>query len=600
MPILLKPIATRMFLFLYILGITSSIVTVPDTKGAHMYENAPWELFCDVYLLCALVCLIPERRIYNKVSVTLRDIVKALVYCVAYPLYIIDTFCWVKFGTTISPSMLLLVGETNSNEAGEFFSSYVTPDLILSEVGIMLLILLVHIALALFFHYKPVKWHLDLKKIYRIVIDIVVAALFVYTAVLSFDNKQMFLQTMQRETIGDVEHDLASKPHTEFYQPWMRGLFAIRSNELIGRQLDRLEANVGHVTVDSCSVKSPDIVLIIGESCCKRHFQLYGYDKPDNPNQMRMEKQGNLIKMDDVVAPWNLTSFVFKHLMTTYCVGDSMDWCDYPLFCEIFRKAGYHVTFLTNQWETKAKQAVYDFSGGFFINNEQLSKAQFDERNESLHIFDEGLLDDYAKTLPPEGQQTKVDSMPHLTIFHLMGQHVNYRIRCPNSKKKFTADDYNDQKDLRPKDRKSMADYDNATWYNDSVVNQIVERFKNKDAIIVYISDHGEEVFGPGARHFFGRMHKTDITKRLADEEFRIPMWFYVTNKYKTLHPDVVNAIRDAQKKKYMTDALSHLLLGLAGIHCPYYKPQYDLLSPQYNENRKRILKHTTDYDALK
>ncbi len=102
---------------------------------------------------------------------------------------------------------------------------------------------------------------------------------------------------------------------------------------------------------------------------------------------------------------------------------------------------------------------------------------------------------------------------PALTIFHLMGMHVNYRVRCPNSKKQWKAEDYPNDSDMRKKNIKVMADYDNAVWYNDSVVNQIIERFKGDEAIIVYLPDHGEEVFGPGARHFFGRMHDTTVNR---------------------------------------------------------------------------------------
>ena len=49
-----------------------------------------------------------------------------------------------------------------------------------------------------------------------------------------------------------------------------------------------------------------------------------------------------------------------------------------------------------------------------------------------------------------------------------------------------------------------------------------------------------------------------------------------------------------------MTDASSHMLMGLAGIHTKYYRPEYDLLSPQYNSERKRIIKNKVDYDSLK
>lgn len=121
LPLLLRPIFSRAFLFLYLLGIVSSIVTVPDYKDAHIYDNAPLELFLDVYVLCAVLCLIPKALHIGKRSLPLRTMAKGVVYAVAYPLYIVDTFCWVKFGATLNPSMLLLMGETNSNEAG---SSY--------------------------------------------------------------------------------------------------------------------------------------------------------------------------------------------------------------------------------------------------------------------------------------------------------------------------------------------------------------------------------------------------------------------------------------------------------------------------------------------
>lgn len=606
MPLLSRPIFCRTFLFLYLLGIVSSIVTVPDYKDAHMYENAPLELFLDIYIICALLYLLPKTLQTGKYHIPLRTTAKVIIYAIAYPLYITDTFCWVKFGSTLNPSMLLLMGETNSNEAGEFFSSYLSADIIISDVGWFLLIGLLHIACALFWKRTAstrfhLKWYMPQSKsrkaLWHVAGSVPVIAMLTWAGITSFDNKMMYHNIMTRNTIGEVEHDLAITPHAEMYQPAMRLAFSIYSNELIAKQLVRLKETTKNVVVDSCDVKSPNIILIIGESFNKRHAQIYGYDKPNMPNQARLLKSRRLTRFDDVVSPWNLTSFVFKHLMTTYCVGDEKDWCDYPLFCQIFRKAGYQVNFFTNQFLPQAKEAVYDFSGGFFINDADMSKVQFDVRNDRLHVFDEGLLSDYEHELP-DSMRAHCDK-PQLTIFHLMGQHVSYRIRCPKSKKKWQEGDYPEDTDLTSKKLKIMADYDNAIWYNDSVVNQIIERFKKQDAVIIYISDHGEEVFDKGARHFFGRMHNADITKRLADEEFRIPMWIYCTPQYARNHQDVAKAIKSARKKPYMTDAMSHLLMGLAGIHCRYYKPKYDLLSPQYDAKRKRILKNTTDYDKL-
>lgn len=82
------------------------------------------------------------------------------------------------------------------------------------------------------------------------------------------------------------------------------------------------------------------------------------------------------------------------------------------------------MTFLTNQFLPQAKEAVYDFSGGFFLNNPTLSAAMFDTRNKSLFRFDESLLDQYDR-LKKENKEY------NLIIFHLKGQHVDYRTRFP-------------------------------------------------------------------------------------------------------------------------------------------------------------------------
>lgn len=280
-----------------------------------------------------------------------------------------------------------------------------------------------------------------------------------------------------------------------------------------------------------------------------------------------------------------------------HVVGEKGEWCDYPLFPELFRKAGYKVTFLTNQFLPEAKQAVYDFSGGFFLNNPTLSKAQFDVRNTQLHPFDDGLLADYDRFL----KDGKIDLKGHnLIIFHLIGQHVSYNTRFPRDRRKFTADDYTEQRpDIGNGRRRMIANYDNACLYNDSIVDQIVKRFANKNAIVIYMPDHGEEIYEPG-RNIVCRNHSAEVDWPLAHYEFEVPFWIYCSHRYALAHPQVFKAIKDAKGKRFMTDALPHMLVWLAGISTKSYHPQYNLLSPDYNEMRPRILKGTADYDKLR
>ena len=579
------------FVFMYVLGVVCSWVTDPHTRGFHYYDLTYVELFLDLYVCSIVLALIPRK---------VRVWVKRVLYVVLYATAIADVFCFVKFESTLNPTMLLLLDETNSREAGEFLQSYLSADVLFSGLGWILLLAVLHAVFALkpwrriHFSASERLQNMKVKHCYRQwspLLGLATLVLFVYSLFACAKNKQATLRIMTLPTIGDVEHELTRLDDcANLYMPIYRLAFSVYANSLASQQIKKLIQAKNNVEVDSCTFRSPNIIFIIGESYNRHHAQIYGYDKPTTPEQDRLERSGMLNKFTDVIAPWNLTSYVFKNVFSLHVVGEKGEWCDYPLFPEVFRKAGYHVTFLTNQFLPKAKEAVYDFSGGFFLNNPELSAAQFDTRNTSLHAFDEGLLRDYDRL--------KSHNTAHnLIIFHLAGQHVSYNTRCPKDQRKFEPDDY-DRPDLNARQRRILSDYDNAVHYNDSIVNQIVKLFEDQDAIVIYMPDHGEECFD-GKVKFFGRMHSAQTDARLAREEFDIPFWIWCSHKYAVRHPEVFDEIVRARSRRLMTDAVPHLLLYLAGIHTKNYHPEYNILSDRYHEKRSRVIKATVDYDKL-
>ena len=593
------------FFAMYVLGILCAYLTLPDNKGQDVYDNLWLELFLDVYFACAVLTVIPAK---------VRRWVRLALYVVLYGVALTDVFCFWKFGSVISPSMLMLVGETDSREAGEFLSTYLSLDVLSSPVAWIMLLFILHSLVDL---RKPLcrllkvdyaklqaRFHFGfLRFFHRYMLypecGVLVLALLAWSVVTSWGNKRGMARLMTADTIGSIEHILTEPDHGEFYLPIYRLAFSVYSNHLASQQVDKCVAASKRVVVDSCSFRSPTIVLIIGESYSKAHCQLYGYPQKDTPRQRRLERGGWLTKFNDVVSCWNLTSFVFKNVLSMHVVGEKGEWFDYPLFPELFRKAGYQVTFLTNQFLLAAGQAVYDFSGGFFLNDPVLSKAQFDLRNTSLHRFDEGLLSDYDNFLNEGKINLKGNN---LIIFHLIGQHVSYNTRYPKDRAKWHADDY---KELRPDiagdhyRRRMIAAYDNACLYNDSIVTQIVKRFEDKDAIVVYMPDHGEEIFEPG-RDIICRNHSATVDWPLAHYEFEVPFWIWCSRKYAHREPEVFKAIKDAKNRRFMTDALPHMMVWLAGISSKDYNDKYNLLSPNYDESRPRVLKNSVDYDKLR
>ena len=595
------------WVFMYALGIVTAFVVLPQTRNAKIYDHLYTELFVDVTVLFLFLSLLPQ-----KISVW----IKRLFYVIAYTVAIVDVYCFIKFGSTLTPTMLLLVGETNAQEAGEFLKSYLSTDIIFSKLGWVLLVMLVHVVWSVIRSKKQEarskrnvlsKCHDKHKGSLLLLASCLLFLTFLFSLTDCWKNKEAFHRLMSYQTIGEVEHELTEKTCANLYQPLYRLAFSIRANQLTAKQVQKLIAGIDKVQVDSCAFTTPHIILIIGESYNRHHAQLYGYEKPTTPRQLERARQGELIAYQDVVAPWNLTSFVFKFLFSLYTVGDKGEWCDYPLFPEVFRQAGYHVTFLTNQFLPQAKEAVYDFSGGFFLNNPTLSNAMFDARNEKLSYYDEGLLKDWdnirgvrsveSGVIKEEGGKNS-SKQGELTIVHLKGQHLDYRTRSPKTRWFFKRDDY-DRPDLRPEEIQRLAYYDNAILYNDSIVDQVIRRVENEQAVVIYVPDHGEECYGPGV-HFCGRMHSTEITGRLAHEEFDIPFWIWCSHAFMVEQPELFDAIVRAKNRRYMTDAIPFLLMHLAGIHTPDYREELDILSPQYNEMRPRILKNTTDYDKIK
>ena len=119
------------FTFMYILGILTAVVTLP--RWGELYDNLYLELFFDLYIVCAVLALIPKK---------VRFCIRGVLYLILYAVAIADVYCFVNFGSTLNPSMLMLVGETNSSEASNFIAACLSTEVIFSSVGWVLLLIL--------------------------------------------------------------------------------------------------------------------------------------------------------------------------------------------------------------------------------------------------------------------------------------------------------------------------------------------------------------------------------------------------------------------------------------------------------------------------
>ena len=158
-------------------------------------------------------------------------------------------------------------------------------------------------------------------------------------------------------------------------------------------------------------------------------------------------------------------------------------------------------------------------------------------------------------------------------VLHLAGAHQLYRERYPADFAKFHGS--NNVEEI-------IAEYDNAILYNDYIINEILKRFEDKNAIVFYVPDHGEDVYENGSRFMGhgpnGTMHQQEI-----------PMLVWGSDSFKYKYNDKWLAIGKSVHKPFMTDNLIHAILGIMDIKTNEYKSREDLFSKDFDEGRRRV-----------
>lgn len=348
------------------------------------------EYLLDVFIVCILLSLLKGKW---------QKWITIILCAFAYIFSEIEIVCIENFHTTINPQIMQLVLETNIRESGEFLTTYLASFLNIKFL-IVPFIAAFHICLSRrcldFDRFKFI--HRYFKYLYWGCFLIGLILFIKFSPFLFAQKKSQFL-AFNSQSVGDMEaiiiRDTEHNDYNELMpQTLFRILYSFKTCHLMEQQVDKLYTVCSNVKVEKKSDGCPHIVLVIGESYNKHHSHLYGYHINTTPNQMRYYQNGNLVRFDDVVTPWDITSYAFKCFMTTWGVGDKDEWCDYPLITAIMKKVGYKVSFITNQFASTSNQGtICDLSGGFFLNDKRLARLQYDHRNERMYKYDGDLVD---------------------------------------------------------------------------------------------------------------------------------------------------------------------------------------------------------------
>lgn len=388
----------------------------------------------------------------------------------------------------------------------------------------------------------------------------------------------------------DSERWILGKAYFSKRMPITNLIYSINALNLSSLELNHM-IEVTEASLSDVHLKDSDslnIVLVIGESYNKYHSQLYGYSLNTTPFQYEEFTKGNLHKFTNIKAPHNMTSVVLKNVLCCNNVHENERWFNAPFFPAIFKKAGYDVWLWDNQYQ-QDHNYPWNFTLNSIMFNNTVKQLSYTSINDKGFQFDDDLILNFEKN-----ELSKLGKH-NLIIFHLWGQHLPADAQFPKDKRYevFSIKDIKNKASyLNDESRQVIADYDNATHYNDQVIAHIANMFRDSNTILVYFPDHGEEVYDyqdSCGRQVFGEV---EMTPQNVKYQLEIPFIVWASESWKKKNGTEWTNIGEYTDRAFTTDNICHMLFRLAGINTKVYNNKRDLLDQEF-------IPQTKEYDIL-
>jgi glucan phosphoethanolaminetransferase (alkaline phosphatase superfamily) len=286
------------------------------------------------------------------------------------------------------------------------------------------------------------------------------------------------------------------------------------------------------------------IVFILGESARWDHFQINGYARPTSPNLIR----------DSVTSFRPVTACAAITRNSVPCTLRGVAPPPAPLvertsIVSVFAKAGFRTAWISNQGlggmqstplaPLAAEAAVRIFTPKGAIGFES-------------ELYDDNLLPALDRVLGAGNR--------NFIVLHTIGSHWHYRLHHPAAFTPYQPECVQDTPS-RCDHAALINAYDNTIVYTDHIIDAVIQRLRNRNALVVFISDHGEGLGDPYFMHGHG--------KGLWDgtpEEMRVPLFVWASPSWKAKNASRARSIEVASQATTTYETIFHSLIDCAGI----------------------------------
>jgi len=285
------------------------------------------------------------------------------------------------------------------------------------------------------------------------------------------------------------------------------------------------------------------VVLMIGEAARADHLEINGYPKPTTP----LLSRAGVVSFEKVTSCGTLTEVSVPCMITAATADDPQDSFRKPSLMGVFKSAGFPTAWISNQrllgtHDTGVSALAKEADSVRYTNPES--------HNIFSKVLDEDLLplmDDFLLQNPKKA----------FLVLHSIGSHWRYDNHYPDHFRLFTPTcSKRSPKACTPEE--VINSYDNTIAYTDYFIYQVIERLKEKKAIVWYVSDHGESL---GEEGRWGHGQREDI-----EEQRKVPMIVWASDSFKGAFGEKWENLLSKKAQALSHDSLFHSVIDCAGI----------------------------------
>lgn len=286
------------------------------------------------------------------------------------------------------------------------------------------------------------------------------------------------------------------------------------------------------------------VVFVFGESVRAQNWGLNGYARNTTP---KLAKESGIVNFTDVLSFGTYTEVSAIGMMTAATFRQPVPAAG--SFVDLFVKHGFDT-------------AAFIASRPTSVQHKLLSavKNQTIRQGPAMDLLP--AIQDYV---------AKPGNKDKFLFIYTQGNHFPYNRNYSTDYAHFTPDDHG-RTNFTGETQKLINAYDNSIVYTDAFLDAVIGTLRNRRAILIYVSDHGDALGEDGNFIRGGGMTKDYLR--------RVPLFVWTSSAYERGNPDYVRAMRTHSKLRVSQEFIFPTILSLAGIRSPLVNPRRDLTSP--------------------